>query len=174
MKDLVLLNNINQEIINTVKYIDKSKKNDFVFPLKLENIGTKSLFGMMLNFTNLEVNNCKFTGFFVKEIAKETSMNLQGSIFHNKLLLKNNKFEKKVNFFDLYILGDFILENNIFEEFIDFGDCWFKGNVIIRNNKFNKGTNLLGNLDKAYKVTFDKKPRIENNVGNLEMNKLIK
>lgn len=164
------MKNIESKNINLIEYIDKSKKNDFIVPINFEGITIKCLFGMMLNIPSLCIKNSKFTGFYLKEVNQYNSINIQGSIVHKELLIKDCTYNKFVNFFNIYCLGDVIIDNCIFEEFVDFGDCWFKNNVIIRNNTFKKGTNLLGNLDRPYKVTFDKKPTIENNIGNLEMN----
>ena len=62
-----------------------------------------------------------------------------------------------------------IITNNNFKNFVNFFDCWYENEVTISNNKFHKGTNLLG---RPYNipVTFDIKPTIKDNFGELDIN----
>ena len=140
---------------------------DFTYPIRIIDSEVKSITSMLLNISTLKIENVIFN-----ELDKDFSINLYCSVIYKELLIKDCVISKPSNFFAIHALGEVTIENCTFEEFVDFGDCWFKNNTVIRNNTFKKGTNLLGNLDKPYKVTFDKKPIIENNKGDLRMNVL--
>ena len=55
-----------------------------------------------------------------------------------------------------------------FEVFADFMDCWFEGPVEFYDCKFLHGSNLLGNLNEPFAVTFDIQPHFENVQGHLK------
>jgi len=61
-----------------------------------------------------------------------------------------------------------IISNNDFNDFVNFFDCWYESEVKINDNNFNKGTNLLGKVHNI-PVTFDIKPIIKNNIGQLDL-----
>jgi hypothetical protein len=61
------------------------------------------------------------------------------------------------------------IKNSTFKGFVNFFDCWYQSKVVITDNDFEKGTNLLGNKDKAYRVQFDVTPIIENNRGSIDL-----
>ncbi|QIX63265.1 hypothetical protein FY528_13495 [Hymenobacter lutimineralis] len=61
-----------------------------------------------------------------------------------------------------------IITNNEFKGFVNFFDCWYENEVIISNNKFHNGTNLFGNPFNI-PVTFDKKPIVKDNFGQLDL-----
>lgn len=61
------------------------------------------------------------------------------------------------------------ITDTVFKEFVNFFDCIYEGPVIITNNKFEKGTNLLGNQNKPYAVSFHSVLTIENNEGELSI-----
>ena len=58
------------------------------------------------------------------------------------------------------------INNNIFSEFCNFFDCWYNGHVAITNNKFQQGTNIAS---EKQLISFDFKPVIENNIGQLKV-----
>ena len=61
------------------------------------------------------------------------------------------------------------ITNCLFKDFVNFLDCVYDGPVIIINNEFVKGTNLLGNQNEVYKVSFEGSVGIENNTGDLKV-----
>jgi hypothetical protein len=61
------------------------------------------------------------------------------------------------------------ISNTIFKGFVNFFDCIYEGPVIITNNKFEKGTNLLGNKNEPFVVSFDDVVKIEDNEGELNI-----
>lgn len=147
-------------VISKVKYLNKIEiKNSII---------NKYFRNLCVNFQSLLIENSVFSS--NSKIKEFECLNIYRANFIGKLIIKESIFKGKVNISALHCLKDVVIENCIFEEFVDFGDCWFRNNTTIRNNTFKKGTNLMGNLDKAYKVTFDKTPTIENNIGDLKIN----
>lgn len=92
--------------------------------------------------------------------------------FHAGLLIDSCEFE---NYLDFSPGGHnevdkvFTLKNSVFNEFVSFFDCWFQGRVEIVNNNFRKGTNLLGNKDQTYVTQFDIPPKIQGNIGAIDI-----
>ncbi|PQJ76757.1 hypothetical protein [Polaribacter glomeratus] len=172
MKKLNIENKkVNDIIINLENNFIKISGVNYFYPIKIKNVIIEGSFrSLCSNFQTLTIENTKFFNNPEIEQKKDDSFNLFRSNFIGIFTVRNCEFKGKVNISALHCLKDVVIENCIFEEFVDFGDCWFRNNTTIRNNTFKKGTNLMGNSDKAYKVTFDKKPTIENNIGNLEMN----
>jgi len=64
---------------------------------------------------------------------------------------------------------EFRLERSQFDGFVNFFDCWFEGPVVINQCNYLFGTNLLGNKDQPFEVTFDQEPLIENTIGDLNL-----
>lgn len=62
------------------------------------------------------------------------------------------------------------LENSIFKDFVNFYDCSYDGPFILNGNDFQKGTNILGNKNMPYEVTFKLTPIFENNKGLMNLN----
>lgn len=63
----------------------------------------------------------------------------------------------------------FKLKQSSFNGFVNFFDCWFQSTVEVVDNEFKKGTNLLGNKDKPFRVQFDLPPLIEHNRGQMDL-----
>jgi hypothetical protein len=64
-----------------------------------------------------------------------------------------------------------VLVDNTFKGFVNFFDCWFEGPVEVRGCRFKGGTNLLGNQGKPFQVTFDVPPILEDNLGDLNVDR---
>lgn len=62
-----------------------------------------------------------------------------------------------------------VLSDSTFAAFVNFEDCWFEGPVLIQRCTFEAGTNLLGNRERPYRVTFDVPPVLEDNRGQLDL-----
>jgi hypothetical protein len=62
-----------------------------------------------------------------------------------------------------------IIHDTIFEGYVDMNDAWFMGPLIISKCNFKKGSNLLGNKGQPFVVTFDIKPELIDNQGNLSL-----
>jgi len=62
-----------------------------------------------------------------------------------------------------------VLAESTFTAFVDFTDCWFEGPIVVRRCTFEGGTNLLGNRERPYRVTFDVAPVLEENRGQLDL-----
>ena len=168
-------NSIKHSIIENLSFEEEKLFKGVMYVENVEIIHTrvnKSFMNLCTNFQKVVIEDCVFSKFTDIDNEVKECLNIYRGNFEDNLFINKSSFFGRVNMSALHCLGKVIIENNIFEEFVDFGDCWFKGTVIIRNNQFKKGTNLLGNQDKPYKVTFDKKPCIENNTGNLAMDVL--
>ena len=63
------------------------------------------------------------------------------------------------------------IKQNIFEDFLGFFDCHFDEVIILSNNIFQKGSNLLGNIGEGYQNMFNSGVVIDNNMGNLKVNR---
>ena len=150
-----------------INHIDSNNNEirDFTHSITIKNSELKSISSKLLNVSSLKMEHICFT-----ENNQEFSIILYCSTIYEKLVIDNCIFRNAANFFALHCLGEVTIKNCIFHEFVDFGDCWFKNKVTIKRNEFKKGTNLLGNLDKPYKVNFDIKPIIQENIGALNLN----
>jgi len=62
------------------------------------------------------------------------------------------------------------LENSVFLDFVNFFDCSYDGPFILNGNDFQKGTNILGNKNMPYEVTFKLAPLLKNNKGIINLN----
>jgi hypothetical protein len=62
------------------------------------------------------------------------------------------------------------ISDSLFNGYVDMFDAWFTGPVNVTGCNFRKGTNLLGNKEKAWEVRFDTEPYIKNNIGKLDLN----
>jgi hypothetical protein len=60
-----------------------------------------------------------------------------------------------------------VLADTTFAAFVNFADCWFEGPFVVQRCTFEGGTNLLGNREQLYGVTFDVPPVLEENRGQL-------
>jgi hypothetical protein len=63
----------------------------------------------------------------------------------------------------------FQIAQSSFDGFVNFFDCRFQSHVEIVGNEFKRGTNLLGNMDKPFRVQFDSPALIENNRGQIDL-----
>lgn len=111
--------------------------------------------------------------FTIKNSIFKKEFSIFGAIFYKKIIIENCFFYgNSILGGGIYFLNEATFKNNIFNSFLDINDAEFKECLIFKNNILKNGSNLLGNLDKPYKVNFNKKTTIENNIGNLEMNVL--
>ena len=106
---------------------------------------------------------------FINCIFEGTAM-FHGAIFEKKAIFKNCKFNSISEFSSTYFLDRTFFENCYFSNFLSFSGSQFDKEFIFKNNYLKKGSDLLGNLDKPYKVLFKKETFIEGNIGNLELN----
>lgn len=140
------------------------KKNtlDIDYKIIIENcIFEKDFIAAYFFNKNVLIKNCIFNGKFV----------FNGGMFYQKVAIENSIFTDYNSFgAGISFMDEVIIINNIFSEFLDINDAKFKEHLIFKNNILKNGSNLLGNLDKPYEVTFKKNPTIENNVGDLKMN----
>jgi hypothetical protein len=157
-------------------------------PINNKTISENINFGELCKKNSLDIdydiiiNNCIFEEDFIapyffnkKFLIKNCIFNkkfvLYGGIFYDKVIIENsifigyNSFGAGISFMDKVLFN-----NNVFSEFLDINDAEFKKKLNFSNNILKKGTNLLGNLGKAYEITFNKTPTIENNIGDLKMN----
>lgn len=113
-------------------------------------------FNKLVKLTNCHFKNCDFTFAY----------------FSDGLLIDNCTFD---NYLDFQAGGhnkngnSITITNNNFKDFVNFFDCWYESEVIISHNAFCKGTNLLGIIHNI-SVTFDVRPIIEENNGQLDLN----
>jgi hypothetical protein len=63
----------------------------------------------------------------------------------------------------------FELTDSKFCGFVNFFDCCFEGPVLIKRCHFARGSNLLGNKNQPYVVTFDVAPVLQCNAGSLDL-----
>lgn len=132
---------------------------DFDMPVEADNCifehfeAISSLFLKKVKLTNSDFKDCSFMfsyfpgGLEIDNCSFDSYLDFQSG-GHNK--------EGKPVF----------ICNSTFKNFVNFFDCWYESEVVIKNNDFQQGTNLLG---KPFNipVTFDVKPIIENNKGQL-------
>ncbi|WP_281886548.1 hypothetical protein [Paenibacillus sp. YYML68] len=103
-------------------------------------------------------------------IIRDCSIN--SASFHGTYFFKGITIERcvfnEIFYFDCGGHNEFShtvkLIGNKFKKFVDFFDAWFMGPVEIRNCQFTGGTNLL-----CDSLAFDVEPTIENNEGNLRL-----
>ena len=131
-----------------------------------------------LYIENCIIDNLNISGtIFMKEVIIKNSLIISveatGTWFEEGLDIKNCIFENKITFeAGGHNKSDFpiIIENNIFNCFVDFFDCQYTGSFTFKNNHLLNGSNLLGNLNKPFKVLFNGTKEIENNIGKLNAN----
>ena len=118
--------------------------------------GSVTQFEKQVQFINCNFKNCQFV--FTYFLG---GLTIENCTFDNYLDFQAGGHNQKGN--------SIIIANNDFKGFVNFFDCIYEDDVIIENNKFQKGTNLLG---KPFNipVTFNIKPFIEKNVGQLDAN----
>ncbi|TAF33157.1 MAG: hypothetical protein EAZ57_06695 [Cytophagales bacterium] len=93
--------------------------------------------------------------------------------FVNGLLLKNCIVRNHIDYqMGGHNLNPIVIEGNIFNGFFNFFDCQFKNRIELKNNNFIKGTNLLGNKGEGFENSFVEGWLVENNVGNIDVNKV--
>ena len=138
--------------------------------MKQTNIGTNKLF-----FSNCVIEYFTAIITYFEEPVRFSNCHFRKcqftfSYFLGGLTIDNCTFDK---YLDFQAGGHnkpgypVIITNNIFKDFVNFFDCWYEGEVTITNNAFQKGTNLLGRPNNI-PVTFDVKPVIKDNVGQLD------
>jgi hypothetical protein len=113
-------------------------------------------FNGKVQFENSEFESCSFSfayfnqGFSIQRCVFRTYLDFQCG-GHNSL---NNWIT---------------IKNTTFSDFVNFFDCIYNGPVEISQNDFQKGSNLLGNLNQSFNVQFDIIPLIEGNKGRLNI-----
>lgn len=105
---------------------------------------------------NTEFKKCAFSFCYF-----QGGLNIEKCIFNDYLDFQCGGHNNKEN--------AFIIKDCIFHGFVNFFDCIYNGAVDISGNDFIKGTNLMGNLGHSYQVSFDIKPKIENNKGRIDL-----
>ena len=93
-----------------------------------------------------------------------------GAIFEKEVIFENCTFKSVSEFSSTYFLKKTTFIGCKFLEFLSFNAAQFDEELTFKKNYLNKGTDLLGNLNKPFKVLFKKEAFIEDNNGNLRIN----
>jgi hypothetical protein len=139
------------------------EETEFNFPVVLvecevENLKAVSVqFNKAVRFVNCHFEACDFPSCFFPG-----GLEIVACSFDNYLDFQcggHNKPTTKISICD-----------TVFRDFVNFFDCMYEGPVIVTKNRFEKGTNLLGNQNQPYVVSFGDVVTIEENEGELNIN----
>jgi hypothetical protein len=131
--------------------------NDWNKKIVFENCTIENLSCIMIQFKKrITFRHC---------LLKKASFNF--CYFLGGLTIENCSFQSYLDFEagghnDLE--ENILIKDNYFERFVNFFDCWFTGPISVINNEFIKGTNILS---KDQYLTVDIPVFSENNVGDL-------
>lgn len=133
--------------------------------------------GLIISNSFVETLNLQFHRFksFVKiENCIINQLNIHSCWFTEGLSLENNIILSPID----YQMGGhnkkpIVVTNNIFGGFFNFFDCHFEDIVTIEGNVFKDGSNILGNIDKGFKNTFEKNFFVRNNIGEINQNRIL-
>lgn len=106
---------------------------------------------------------------FINCVFENVAM-FHGAIFEKEVIFENCTFKSVSEFSSTYFLKKTSFIDCKFLEFLSFSTAQFDEELTFKKNHLNKGTDLLGNLNKPIKVLFKKETFIEDNIGNLGIN----
>ncbi len=137
------------------------EKNDRLIHIEncvIENLKSECVeFSSSVELINSEFKKCTFSfSYFIG------GLKIQNCVFLDYLDFQCGGHNK--------ISNSVLIDKSTFHEFVNFYDCSYNGPVEISDNDFKSGTNLTGNKNEPFQVTFDIEPIMTNNKGQIDLN----
>lgn len=145
-------------------------KNEIIEELKIEENINENIYISNVIATSIDLSFMTFIDKVRIEECYIDNLFINSSWFNNGFELHNCIIKNKIQ----YEMGGhnnspIVIKNNIFCNTFIFLDCHFFDELTIKENIFNKGCTILGS---SMNNTFDKKPEIFNNIGDVYINQI--